>query len=64
MTDTIGRRLTDDVVRENDGWVPAALKPDDNDAMKAAKKTIYGSYILLKRVWDFVRFEYLSLTKG
>ncbi len=52
--------LVDDPVKENDGYVPAAVKPDDYDALKASKKFMNGAYMLSGRVWDYVSYQVLK----
>jgi len=47
--------LADDPVVENDGYIPIALKPDDNGGMKMAKRAVNGAYTLVKRGSDYLR---------
>jgi len=52
--------LEDDPIRENEGLIPAAVRPDDNDALKASKKFIDGAYMFLGRVGDYLTYQALE----
>jgi len=54
------RMIEDDPVADNLGLIPAAIKPDDNPALKTAKRAVNGAYVLFKRVLDYGR----SLTES
>lgn len=53
--------VEDDPIRETQGYVPVAIKPDDNEAVKIAKRAVDGGYILAKRAVDFARGTYFGL---
>jgi hypothetical protein len=49
--------LEDDPVRETEGYVPAAIHPDDNPGIKWMKKGVDGCYMLVKRTVDYARYR-------